>query len=409
MFYLFIMHMHFSPSILPLVTITRGNVIIIFMTALFAFISMINVHIVHFTSEALGHRSHLHVAAVALGVIQTIAGTGTVSGYSGDGGQASNAQLNFPARVDVDQSGRIYICETSNHAIRMVDTTGIITTVAGTGTVSGYSGDGGQASNAQLNGPRGVSVDQSGRIYIADWRNHAIRKVDTTGIITTVAGTGTGTVSGYSGDGGQASSAKLFNPYGVSVDQSGRIYIVDTGNHAVRMVDTTGIISTVAGTGTVSGFSGDGGQASSAKLFRPIGSSVDQSGRIYVADYGNHAIRMVDTTGIITTVAGTGTVSGYSGDGGQASSAKLFRPYGVYVDQSGRIYIADTLNQAIRMIDTTGIITTVAGTATVSGFSGDGGQALSAKLHRPEGVSVDQSGRIYIADTQNDAIRMFQG
>jgi sugar lactone lactonase YvrE len=258
-----------------------------------AFISMNNVHIIHFTSEALGHRSHLHVAAVALGVIQTIAGNGT----------------------------------------------------------RGYSGDGGQASNAMLDNPEGVYVDQSGRIYIADKDNHAIRMIDTTGIITTVAG-GNGTLDSYykrySGDGGQASSAQLNRPYGVYVDQSGRIYIGDTHNSAVRMIDTTGIISTVAGTSTVSGFSGDGGQASSAKLNSPNGVHVDQSGRIYIADSNNNAIRMVDTTGIITTVAG-GNGYGNSGDGGQASSAKLGYPRGVYVDQSGRIYIADDRNYAIRM------------------------------------------------------------
>jgi sugar lactone lactonase YvrE len=298
----------------------------------------------------------------------------------------------------------------------MIDTTGIITTVAGTGTISGFSGDGAQASNAQLHRPFGVYVDQSGRIYISDDKNHVIRMVDTTGIITTVAGTGT--VSGFSGDGGQASNAKLNRPRGVSCDQSGRIYISDSSNHVIRMIDTTGIITTVAGTGTVSGYSGDGGQASSAQLFTPTGVYVDQSDRIYIADTYNHAVRMVDTTGIITTVAGNGTVSGFSGDGGQASSAKLYHPYGVYVDQSGRIYIADTYNHAVRMVDTTGIITTVAGTGTGStnrfggfgfGFSGDGGQASSAKLHFPNGVYGDQSNRIYIGDTANDAIRMFQG
>jgi sugar lactone lactonase YvrE len=389
------------------------------MIAFVAFISKNNVHIIQFTSEALGHRSHLHIAAddddyaAALGVIQTIAGNGTVSGFSGDGGQASSAKLNTPWNVYVDQSGRGYIADTDNHAIRMVDTTGITTTVAGTGTVFGFSGDGGQATNAQLYSPNGIYVDQNGRGYIADTFNHAIRMVNTTGIIATVAGTGT--ISGYSGDGGQASNAQLDSPNGVYVDQSGRIYIVDTHNHAIRMVDTTGIIATVAG--TVSGYSGDGGQASSAKLFYPRGVYVDLSGRIYIADSLNHAIRMVDTTGIISTVAGIGTVWGFTGDGGQATSAKLDRPRGVSVDLSGRIYIADTFNHAIRMVDTTGIIATVAGIArdrnprgvSISGYSGDGGQASNAQLNGPSGVYVDQSDRIHIADTFNHAIRTFQG
>jgi sugar lactone lactonase YvrE len=287
----------------------------------------------------------------------------------------------------------------------MIDTTGNISTVAGGAPVFGYSGDGGQATDAQLRSPNGVYVDQSGRIYIVDTQNHAIRMVDTTGIISTVAG---GNGFGFSGDGGQATNAKFDLPQGVYVDQSGRIYIADTFNNAIRMVDTTGIISTVAGIGTVQWYSGDGGQASNAKLSHPNGVYVDQSGRIYIVDSGNHAIRMVDTTGNITTVAG-GNGFGYSGDGGQATNAKFDRPYGVSVDQSGRIYIADKSNCAIRMVDTTGIISTVAGTGTVSGFSGDGGQASSAKLNDPEGVYVDQSGRIYIADTVNHAVRMFQG
>jgi streptogramin lyase len=305
----------------------------------------------------------------------------------------------------------------------MVDSTGIITTVAGGSgdvSVSGFSGDGGQATSARLRNPQGVYVDQSGKIYIVDRGNHAIRMIDTTGTISTVAGNGT--VSGFSGDGGHASSAKLSYPGGIYVDQSGRIYIADSSNNAIRMVDT-GIITTVAGTGTVSGYSGDGGPASSAKLNTPYGVYVDQSGRIYIADYTNHAIRMVDTTGIISTVAGTGTASGgdgygygygygtnsgYSGDEGQASSAQLNNPRGVHVDQSGRIYIVDFNNHAIRMIDTTGIITTVAG-GNGYGYSGDGGQASSAKLAAPSGVYVDQSSRVYIADRVNSAIRTFQG
>jgi trimeric autotransporter adhesin len=219
-----------------------------------------------------------------------------------------------------------------------------------------------------------------------------------------VAGTGS---SGYSGDGGQATSAALNSPYGVAVDASGNIYIADTYNYRIRIVTkSTGIISTVAGTGSY-GYSGDGGQATSAALDYPCGVAVDASGNIYIADTYNYRIRMVTkSTGIISTVAGTGSY-GYSGDGGQATSAALNSPYGVAVDASGNIYIADTYNYRIRIVTkSTGIISTVAGTGSY-GYSGDGGQATSAALRSPYGVAVDASGNIYIADTYNHRIRMF--
>jgi trimeric autotransporter adhesin len=276
--------------------------------------------------------------------------------------------------------------------------------VAGTGSY-GYSGDGGQATSASMSNSRGVAVDASGNMYIADTNNHRIRMVTkSTGIISTVAGTG---YPGYSGDGGQATSAALNYPYGVAVDASGNIYIADTDSYRIRMVTkSTGIISTVAGTGSYS-YSGDGGQATSAALNSPYGVAVDASGNIYISDTYNYRIRMVTkSTGIISTVAGTG-YSGSSGDGGQATSAALFYPYGVAVDASGNIHIADSSNYRIRMVTkSTGIISTVAGSG-YSGSSGDGGQATSAALNSPYGVAVDASGAIYIADTYNYRIRMF--
>jgi trimeric autotransporter adhesin len=307
--------------------------------------------------------------------------------------------------VAVDASSNIYIADTNNHRIRKVTkSTGIISTVAGTG-YPGYSGDGGQATSAALNYPYGVAVDSSGNIYIADTDSYRIRMVTkSTGIISTVAGTGS---YSYSGDGGQATSASLRIPGGVAVDASGNIYIADTYNYRIRMVTkSTGIISTVAGSGPY-GYSGDGGQATSAALFYPYGVAVDALGNIYIADSSNYRIRMVTkSTGIISTVAGTG-YSGYSGDGGQATSAALFYPYGVAVDASGNIYIADSSNYRIRMVTkSTGIISTVAGTGSY-GYSGDGGQATSAALNSPYGVAVDASGNIYIADSANYRIRMF--
>ena len=220
----------------------------------------------------------------------------------------------------------------------------IITTIAGTGS-TGSSGDRGAASSALLNNPVGVSVDISGNVYIADSLNHKIRMVTSAGIITTFAGTG---IQGSNGDGGAATSAQLNYPVWVTVGISGNVYIADYFNNKIRMVTSTGIITTIAGTG-VEGSSGDGGAATSAQLYYPRGVSVDISGNVYIADFGNHKIRMVTSTGIITTIAGTG-VGGSSGDGGAATSAQLYYPEGVSVDISGNVYIADTYNSKIRVV-----------------------------------------------------------
>ena len=322
----------------------------------------------------------------------------TVAGGIGDGGLATASRLKDPLDVTVDGSGNLYIADTSNHRVRKVDTTGKITTVAGTGR-SGFSGDGGPATAARLDAPSGVAVDESGNLYIADRLNNRIRKVDTSGRITTVAGTGT---SGFSDDGGPATAARIFSPSGVALDGSGNLYIADQLNNRIRKVDTSGKITTVAGTGTGS-FGGDGGPATQAWINSPRSVEVDGSGNLYIVDRWNYRIRKVDTAGTITTVAGTGT-SGFSGDGGQATDARINAPRGVAVDGSGNLYIADTSNNRIRKVDSSGVITTVAGTGTL-GFSGDGGQATAAKIWEPSGVEVDGSGNLYIADTQNYRIR----
>ena len=330
-------------------------------------------------------------------IISTIAGNGT-AGYSGDGGPAASAELNSPSGVAVDFSGNIYIADYKNNRIRRVDASGVISTVAGKGT-AGYSGDGGPASSAELSTPSGVAVDTSGNIYIADSSNNCVRKVDASGVISTVAGNGT---AGYSGDGGPAVSAELSSPSGVAVDTSGNIYIADDKNNCIRKVDASGVISTVAGNGT-GGYSGDGGPATSAELSTPSGVAVDASSNIYIADSSNNCIRKVDASGVISTVAGKGT-GGYSGDGGPASSAELSSPFGVAVDASGNIYIADDKNNRIRKVDASGVISTVAGNGT-GGYSGDGGPATSAQLNSPSGLAVDSSGNIYIADTTNYRVR----
>ena len=265
--------------------------------------------------------------------------------------------------------------------------TGDISTVAGTGT-AGVSGDGGAATSAKLNFPIGVAVDSSGNIFIADSQNHRIRKVDTSGNLSTVAGT----TIGFSGDGGAATSAQLFPPLSVAVDTSGNLFIADRGNNPIRKVDTSGNISTVAGSGTGGAFSGDGGLATSARLNFPTGVAVDASGNLFIADRSNDRIRKVDTSGNISTVAGTGL------------SSVLQEPQGVAVDPSGNIFIADTSNHRIRKVDTSGNISTVVGTGT-QGFGGDGGAATSAQLHTPAEVAVDPSGNLFIADHTNHRIR----
>jgi hypothetical protein len=337
--------------------------------------------------------------------IRTVAGTGT-AGYSGDGGAAVAAKLSTPRGVAVDASGNIYISDYGNNRIRKVSVgTGIITTVAGTG-MAGYSGDNGPATSAKLNGPRAITLDASSNLYIPDSANNRIRKVAVgSGTITTVAGTG---MAGYSGDNGPATSAKLNQPYGVAVDASGNLYISDDSNNCIRKVAVgSGIITTVAGTGTA-GYSGDGGPATAAELNQPYGVAVDASGNFYIGDAYNNCIRMVAAgSGIITTVAGNGT-AGYAGDGGPATAAELNQPYGVAVDAWGNLCISDGANNCIRVVTkAAGIISTIVGTGT-PGYAGDGGPDTAAELYTPRELAFDIPGNLYIADRDNSCIREVQ-
>jgi len=233
------------------------------------------------------------------GWLTTVAGTGT-GGFSGDGGPATNALLGYPYNLAADSAGNLFIAEYGNHRIRKVDTNGNIMTVAGNGT-NGFSGDGGPATNATFLGATGVAMDFVGNLYINDWYNNRVRKVDINGIITTVAGNGNAT---YSGDGGAATNASLAYPAGVAVDMLGNLYIADRNNHRVRKVDTNGIITTIAGNG-IPGHSGDYGAATNASLASPNSLAADAVGNLYIAGYTNYYIRKVDTNGIITTVAGS--------------------------------------------------------------------------------------------------------
>ena len=329
--------------------------------------------------------------------ITTVAGTGT-SGYAGDAGQATSAQLNIPWGIAVDTSGNLYIADEINNRIRMVATDGTITTIAGSGT-NGYAGDGSAATSANLNYPAAIAVDGSGNVYISDTGNHVIRKRAAGGTITTFAGTN---VAGYYGDGGAATSAQLNLPLGVALDSAGNLYIADTLISMIRKVASNGTITMVAGS-TLSGYGGDGGAATSAQLHEPFGVTVDAAGNMYISDTFNHEVRKVTTDGTITRIAGTGT-RGYSGDGGPATEAKLNYPEGLAVDSAGNLFIADSLNCRIRVVTPSGIITTVAGTGKF-GSLGDGGPATSAQLNTPSGVALDAAGNLYIADSQNSLVR----
>ena len=331
-------------------------------------------------------------------IITTVAGGGSCgSAPCGDGGQATAAELFYTTGVTFDAVGNMYISDLYGEQIRKVTTAGIITTIAG--TTAGYSGDGGAATNAQLFYPYGITFDAAGNLYIADQNNNRVRIVNTAGIINTFAGNGT---SGYSGDGGQATAAELYGPRGVTIDAAGNIYITDYENNRIRVVNTAGIIRTIAGNGT-GGYAGDGAAATAAELNYPEGVACDASGNLYIADYSNNRIRIVNTNGIINTFSGNGTAA-YSGDGGQASAAELYGPSGVGFDAAGNLYIADYMNARIRKVTTTGIISTCAGDGT-GGFSGDGGNAISAELHWPIGLVYNTDGDLYIADYGNERIR----
>ena len=279
---------------------------------------------------------------------------------------------------------------------------GIISTVAGDAGV-GYNGDNRQATTANLNQDGGVAVDAAGNIYIADSQNNRIRKVNTSGVITTIAGTG---AANFSGDGGQATAAKLNYPVCVRVDTLGNVYFSDAGNTVIRRITPAGVINTVAGNnGLGFGFSGDGGQATAAELNYPVGISLDRSLNLYIADQVNNVIRKVNySTGRISTVAGRGPAfGGYSGNGGQATAAELDQPTGVAMDNANNLYIADYNNNVIRVVNSGGVISNFAGNTT-NGFTNFSGVPTTLELSNPTGVSVDNNGHVYIADAGNAVI-----
>lgn len=330
-------------------------------------------------------------------IITTVAGNGA-SVFSGDGGPAINAGLIFPSRIAISASGALFIADGVNSRVRRVDPSGLITTVAGNG-IRGFAGDGGPAVRASLDSPSGMVLDSAGNLLIADNGTNRIRIVDPVGTIHTIAGNGE---AGFAGDNGPATDALLLQPSDAVLDEAGNMFIADWKNNRVRKVDTKGVITTFAGNGQA-GFSGDGGPASSAKLNLPSGLAIDHNGNLFVADEGNSRVRKIDPQGIITTVAGNGVAFVFSGDGGPAVNASL-TPLRLALDSAGNLFIADSFVNRVRMVNPAGIITTVAGTSS-RGFSGDGDPAINASLNDPVGLALDNAGNLFIADSLNNRIR----
>ena len=342
----------------------------------------------------------LLAAAFASGqTISNFAGNGFV-GYQGDNGPATGAEVDKVAGLAADAMGNIYLADQNNHVVRKVDINGIITTFAGVG-VAGFTGDQGPANLAKLNGPQGVCAAPSGVVYVTDPGNHRMRAVATSGIITTVAGNGSALSSG---DGQQATSAGITTPIRCAVDSSGNLYIVDQDAQVIRKVTPAGVISTFAGVNNTAGFSGDNGPATAAQMNNPSAAIFDASGNLYVTDQANQRIRKIDTNGIITTVAGNG-VAAFAGDQGDAKSASLNFPGEIAIDPLGNLFITDTSNQAIREVTSAGIISTVAGIPEHSGIGGDNGPPTAAQFNNPLALTRDPLGNLYVGDTGNHRVR----
>jgi len=328
--------------------------------------------------------------------LQPVVGSGT-KGNGSNRNSAADKLLRSPAGVAYDSAGNLYIADRNNHMVRRAAKDGTIQIVAGTGR-QGFSGDGAAATQAELDSPSGVGLDSKGNLYIVDSRNHRIRMVDLSGVITTIAGDG---VAGFSDDDSLATKAHLRSPEGLSLGPDDTLYIADSGNHRVRKISKAGLITTVAGNGE-EGFGGDGGIATTAELDTPTSLALDGNGQLYIADRDNERIRIVDVNGLIRTVAGSSSHS-YVGGRGAAASASLTRPNGVAIDSSGNIFVADEGNHRIQQIGPT-VFGTVAGNG-MQGVSGDAGPVLEGELDSPAALAVDESGDVVFSDRGNARIR----
>ena len=347
----------------------------------------------------ISHRSKNRIRKVSQdGVITTIAGNGR-AGFGGDNGPALKASLNFPAGLCHDRAGNLYIADRNNHRVRRIDTSGIITTVAGTGTPD-WGGDGGPAIKAHLNYPSDLVCDGNGNLYISDRSNNRIRKVNSKGIISTIVGLGP---PEFGGDFGPAEDAFLKYPFGIDLDKKGNLYIADRGNNRIRKVDSQGIITTVAGDGTHF-FSGDYGPATRASLAYPTDVVVDNEGNLYIADRNNNRIRRVDPLGIMTTVMGIGRYE-YNGDNEIASETSLHLPFALTLSNDGKLIIVDRNHFRVRSMDLKShSITTLAGNGN-SWFRGDGGPGVGATLDSPSGIAVDSKGNVIFSDKMHNRLR----
>jgi sugar lactone lactonase YvrE len=352
------------------------------------------------TSVALDSAGNVYVAdafnstirkVTPNGVVTTLAGTAGMAGSTDGTGAA--ARFSHPSGVAIDSAGNLYVAEWFASTIRKVTATGVVTTLAG--TVGMYGSADGTGAAAHFNHPSGVVVDSAGNIYVADNLNHTIRKVTAAGVVTTLAGT-----AGMAGSVDGTGAAARFNfPAGVAIDSAGNVYVADLGNRTIRKVTAGGVVTTLAGTAGMEG--GTDGTGAAARFNGPFGVAVDSAGNVYVADVNNHTIRKVTPAGVVTTLAGTAGMAG-SVDG-TGADARLGGPTGVAVDSGGDVYVADQFNSTIRKVAPAGVVTTLAGAASMSGSTD--GTGADARFSRPTGVAVDRAGNVYVADENNQAIR----
>ena len=333
----------------------------------------------------------------------TLAGNGYPGFADGVGGPDGGAELKGPSGVTVDGAGNVYVADTGNGRVRRIASTSVVSTVAGNGTIGFADGTGGPDGGAEFDGPSGVVVDGSGNVFVADFNNNRIRKIDASGNVTTVAGTGQ---AGFvDGPGGPDGGAQFDTPFGVALDDQGRIYVADSVNDRVRRIDASGNVSTLGGNGAPGFADGSPAAPATAEFFNPSGVAVDPAGNVLVADTSNNRIRRVSTQGTVETVAGNGVAAFADGSGGPDGGASFSAPLSVVADAMGNVLVADTGNNRIRRIDASGAVTTLAGNGVAGWSDGSGGPDGGAEFKQPNGVAIDTAGNVYVADTGNNRVR----